>query len=284
MKKIFIVLLGISLILFGCSNEETTKTETIETAVVFGSSLTDIINKSNINVVGTTTDSFDNGIIEEVEDIGGLVNPNMELIVELDPDVVVISGRHPKYESIKDLLDSANIKVMMMEYNSFDEYKETIDEIATVTNDSDYYDEMVSEVEEEVNEYIEKASKFDSAKALVVRSSTTSFSVVDNTYFSNEIIENMNIINIANINDKISADLSVEYILEEDPEYIFIIQMGDETSLQGYNEYLLANQSWSNLSAVKSDNVYYLPKELFHLKPNEKWSEAYEYIYEILQQ
>lgn len=284
MKKILVVLLGLTLVLFGCSSEKKTTKDTIETAVVFGSSLTDIINKSNINVIGTTTDSFDNGIIEDVEDIGGLITPNMEQVVELNPDVVIIYGKHPKYESIKELLETANITVMNLEYNSFDEYKEVITKVADLTNDDSYYGKMVGEVEAEINDYIVKATNFDSTKALVVRSSTSSFSVINNTYFSNEIIENMNIVNIANINDKINADLSVEYILEEDPEYIFIIQMGDETSLQGYNEYILANGSWSNLSAVKSGNVYYLPKELFHLKPNEKWSEAYEYIYEILQQ
>ncbi len=284
MKRFIILLFVIPLVLLGCSSEETSTNKKIETAVVFGSSLAEIIDESKINVIGTTTDAFENDIISGVENIGELMNPNMELIVDLNPDIVVLSSNHPKYESISTLLESANVDILTIDYNSFDEYKDAIKEISTLTDDENYFNKMVDNAQSAVDKYIEKSSDLSSKKALVLRSSASSFNTIDNAYFSNEIIENMNIENIANVNDKISADLSIEYILEENPDYIFIIQMGDEDSMLGYENYLAENSTWSNLSAVKQGNVYFLPKELFHLKPNTKWGEAYEYIYEILQQ
>ena len=42
------------------------------------------------------------------------------------------------------------------------------------------------------------------------------------------------------------------------------------------------NPIWNNLSAIKEDKYFILPKELFHYKPNAKWGDAYEYLAKIL--
>ena len=39
---------------------------------------------------------------------------------------------------------------------------------------------------------------------------------------------------------------------------------------------------WSQLSAVKNDRVYIMDKNLYSLKPNHRWGEAYELLEEIL--
>ncbi len=42
------------------------------------------------------------------------------------------------------------------------------------------------------------------------------------------------------------------------------------------------NPLWNELDAVKNNEVYFLDKNLFNLKPNARWGEAYEVLEEIL--
>ena len=45
---------------------------------------------------------------------------------------------------------------------------------------------------------------------------------------------------------------------------------------------LLASDGWNSLSCVKNGDYTYLPKDLFHFKPNARWAQAYLYLAEIL--
>ncbi len=80
-------------------------------------------------------------------------------------------------------------------------------------------------------------------------------------------------------------NLSFEHILTCDPDYVFIVQRGDDT--EGMNELLRTqlneNPLWNSLSAVKNNRVFILDKELYGLKPNEKWGEAYMILEQILE-
>jgi iron complex transport system substrate-binding protein len=47
-------------------------------------------------------------------------------------------------------------------------------------------------------------------------------------------------------------------------------------------QFLMDNPAWSELTAVKNGRVYFMEKNLFNLKPNHRWGEAYEIMEEIL--
>ena len=88
--------------------------------------------------------------------------------------------------------------------------------------------------------------------------------------------------NIAD-NAKILLDgLSVEEIIVKDPEIIFVSTMGDEAAAVANVQKMLESDAWSQISAVKNGKVHYLPKEMFQYKPNEKWGEAYKYLYSLI--
>ncbi len=280
MKKISILLLTTLLIITGCS-KSVEKTNSTDDVVVLGTSLVDLIDKTDLNIVGVSQDALDNGIIDNVEDVGQLLTVNLELIIELNPKYVITGSKYPNYDDIVSALEDTPIEIITLDYNNFAEYKLAVKQVAELTGDNEYYDEMTKETEQSINDYIDLASEFPNRKALIVRSSETTLKVVDSSYFSSEIIENMNITNIANTNDNLALDLSIEYIVEEDPDYIFVIEMGSDDSINGFNNFTSSNPAWNSLSAVTNNNVHYLPKGLFHNKPNNRWDEAYEHIYEI---
>jgi iron complex transport system substrate-binding protein len=78
-------------------------------------------------------------------------------------------------------------------------------------------------------------------------------------------------------------DLSIEEIIQEDPDFIFVTTMGDEQkAIEALKNGIETNPAWKSLSAVENDRYIILPKELFHYKPNAKWGESYRYLAEII--
>ena len=80
----------------------------------------------------------------------------------------------------------------------------------------------------------------------------------------------------------LSDTLSIEYILQEDPDYIFFTAMGDEEASQNFVKEMLQESAWQQLTAVRQGNYAFLEKELFHFKPNGRWAEAYETLARLL--
>ena len=98
-----------------------------------------------------------------------------------------------------------------------------------------------------------------------------------------KMLEDLGAVNIANKHPSLLEELSIEEIIEEDPDYVFVTTMGDtEKAIEALKSGIERNPAWGNLSAVKNDRYIILPKELFHYKPNAKWGESYKYLAEIM--
>ena len=91
-------------------------------------------------------------------------------------------------------------------------------------------------------------------------------------------------VNIADNEESLLENLSIEQIVLQDPDYIFFIQQGDnaEGTKSNIESFISENPAWSQLTAVKEGRVYLLEKELYALKPNERWAEAFEKLERIL--
>ena len=98
------------------------------------------------------------------------------------------------------------------------------------------------------------------------------------------MLQDMGCVNIADSDDSLLENLSMEVIIQRDPDYIFVTTMGesDEAALQSVEDTLMSNPAWAQLSAVKNNRYIVLPKDLFHLMPNDRWGESYEMLADIL--
>ena len=78
--------------------------------------------------------------------------------------------------------------------------------------------------------------------------------------------------------------MSIEKIIEQDPDYIFVVLQGsDSTKAEGIlQSTLLSNPAWETLTAVKEGRYYVMDPNLYNMKPNARWGEAYEGLADIL--
>ena len=88
--------------------------------------------------------------------------------------------------------------------------------------------------------------------------------------------------NIADEAEVLLDGLSLEEILLQDPDHIFLTTMGSEQAAVSYIGELFSQDGWKDLTAVKQEQYTFLEKELFHFKPNARWAEAYELLAKLL--
>ena len=90
--------------------------------------------------------------------------------------------------------------------------------------------------------------------------------------------------NLASRHPSLLEELTLEHIVAENPDRIFVTIMGqDEAAALGALQATLGkNPAWQALDAVRNDRVYVLPKDLFHYKPNHRWGESYAFLYQTL--
>ncbi len=256
-----------------------------ESVITLGSSLTEVWLLAGGTLVGTTSDSFDReiGLNDGAANVGTYKEPNLEQILQLNPDLVVMSPDISGQRDIEQTLRDANITVMFSTLDSFEDYLVTLNNFTSLNNRQDLYETNGVAVQREIEENISKTSDLETKTGLLLRTSTSMLKALPSDNFAVKILEDMGITNIATNNEAILDDISIEAILKEDPYYIFLVVMGndEEESMAKINSYISENPAWETLTAVKEGRFIVLPKELFHNKPNNRWGEAYGYIYDI---
>ena len=101
-----------------------------------------------------------------------------------------------------------------------------------------------------------------------------------------EMLADMGCINIADSDSSLLESLSVEAVIRAQPHYIFAVTMGSDTEAakQSLNGMIREDPAWGSLDAIRQGRLYIMDKALFNLKPNQRWAEAYQKLYETLTQ
>ena len=99
-----------------------------------------------------------------------------------------------------------------------------------------------------------------------------------------EMLAAMDCVNIADSETSLLEQLSMEAILQADPDFIFVVEQSADPAVAKavLEETLYTNPAWQALTAVQQDRVYLMDSSLYNLKPNARWGEAYEKLADIL--
>ncbi len=215
--------------------------------------------------------------------VGTVKSPDLEKIAALEPDYVVLSADLSAHAQLKDSLEQMGIPCGYFRLDSFEDYRELMAQFCAVTGRADLYEENVLSVEMRIAALREKLPEAPGLSALLLRAYSTGMKAKTDDNPAGKILKDFGLENPAESNPSLLEELSIEKIILDDPDYIFVMTMGSETEAR---EYLRANvesdPAWSGLSAVKNGRYIILPQELFHYKPNDRWNDSYEYLAKII--
>lgn len=256
-------------------------------AVLF-SSFAEIWTLSGGEVAVTVGESVERGFANEdalLVDSGAGKTINEELLLSYHPDFVICSADIPAQVSAAELLNTAGISAAVFRVESFADYLRVLSVCTQITGNAEAYETYGASVKREIDELLSGAADETQAKILFIRAGSSARSTKAKTaedHFACAMLRELGTYNIAENASVLLDGLSIEEILTENPDYIFISTMGDETAAKRYMDSVLAESTWQSLDAVKAGRYAYLPKELFQFKPNARWAQAYRYLWEIL--
>ena len=235
-------------------------------------------------LIATSDDAMKiDGISEDTVSLGDMDHVSLEAIAALEPDLLIVFSTDPAQKALGEAAEGIGIKVLYTNIDDFDDYEAVMKDLTAETGRADLYKENVADVAEEIDKVIRSVP--DDAKEgtyLLLHVSATKSKVEKNDYFASEIFNNLGLVNIA-ADDSSFDDLSIEQIVTADPDYIFVVPRGDEKkAMASFDELFTGQAAWESLSAVKNGKYYLLSKDLFGLKPNDKWAETYKAAFEIL--
>lgn len=228
--------------------------------------------------------SFDLGLGEDVANLGGVKETNLEVLLAAQPDLVLASSNTAAQVDLLPTLEQAGLNVAYFMVSNFDEYLHMLDICTQITGREGCYEQYGQALEEQVEQARQRADG-SQPKVLYVRA-TGSSCKVKNSQDSvlGEMLADLDCINIADSQSSLLEQLSLEVILQEDPDFIFaVLQGSDPTDAQRtLDETLLSNPAWQSLTAVKEGRFHVMDDQLYNLKPNARWGEAYEQLAQIL--
>jgi len=218
-----------------------------------------------------------------VKIIGTVKSVNLELLLSVDPDLVILSADLAVHRQLASELSKIGIPAALFRMDSFADYASMMAQFCSVNGGDEYYKRNVTCVKENIDGIVSSVPEKEKGKTSLIMRVYSNGIKVKTDNLAEDVANDLGCVSLAQKYPSLLTDLSLETIVTEDPDYIFVLTMGDESAAMSYlDSYIESNPAFASLSAVKNGNLEILPKELFHYKPNNKWDKSYEYLAQII--
>ena len=255
-------------------------------AVLF-SSYAEIWQTAGGMVAVTVGESVTRGLVSAdtpLVDAGAGKTINTELLLSLSPDLVIASCDIPAQSRAASLLREAGVPTALFRVECFADYLRVLDIFTRITGHREAYEQYGQAQAERIDTLLSSLPEEHPSVLFLRAGSTASATKSKRTdeHFAAAMLSELGAVNVADGSPALSSGLSLEAVLLADPHAIFITTMGDEAAARAYMESLLATDAWQTLTAVREGRVYFLSKDLFQYKPNGRWADAYQALWELL--
>ena len=233
-------------------------------------------------------EDFDLELPDTVVDLGSYMKISPEALFDLEPDLIIASANTKSQVEMKETLERARVDVLYFDVNGFEDYLRMLKTCTDLTGRPDLYEENGLRIESQVEQAKAAAAAAltgrEAPRVLLIRTAASGVHVKgsDDTVLG-LMLRDLGCVNVAD-GSELLEDLSMEKIIEEDPDMIFIVIQGsdEEGAKKTLEDALLGNPAWSGLTAVEEGRLYWMDKKLYHLKPNDRWGIAYAELEKLL--
>ena len=229
--------------------------------------------------------------LEGAVNVGGAHSPSLELLLSADPDLVLASASTASHVDLLETLEAVGITVVYFNVDHFEDYLAMLDVCTQLTGRRDLYEQNGLRIQEQIQavkaEYAASAMPDAERSVLLLRASSGSVKAKGSRgTILGEMLADMGCINIADRDGSLLENLSAEAVIRAEPRHIFVVTMGSNTeaAMASLDNMMQENPAWGTLQAVREGRLHVMDKTLFNLKPNDRWGEAYQKLYETLVQ
>ena len=262
---------------------EVTLAVPVRRAVAFEGSLAEAYLTCGGALVGATEDAVTERGLSlggEVAVIGTVKQPSLELTVALEPELILLSADSAAHLKLLDALDALDVPCAYFSFDTWQEYMDMAAVLCRLTGHEELLDVQREQVQRPIEAIVSRAradARYGQRTALLLRAYSTGVRAKGSDSLAGAMLAEMGLVNIADRDGALLESLTLEQILMDDPDWIFITTMGEsrERAMDALAEALTDNPAWGALTAVREGRVVELDRQLFHYKPNARWAQAY---------
>ena len=227
---------------------------------------------------------FDLPIPAETVNLGATKDISLEKLLAAQPQLVIASCSTAEQVALEPVLSQMGLNTVYFDVDSFEDYLRMLRVCTQITGRSENYARYGEDVQAQVDAARARADG-SRPTVLYIRATGSSCKVKGSEgSVLGEMLAAMDCENIADSEESLLENLSIEAILRADPDFIFVVeQSADPDAAKAVMEKtLFSHPAWQTLTAVREGRVHVMDGNLFNLKPNSRWGEAYEQLAEIL--
>ena len=218
-------------------------------------------------------------------EVGFIYNINNEQLLSLQPDLVI--GFQGIHEELIPILERSKIPVMMLKMKTYDDVVSKIKLLGTIAGTQPTAQGMIDKMQMKIDEIVAKLP-VSSKKVVILHATAKNVTVELDNSIAGNIAKMLGIKNIAVGSKSMDSDpdiapYSLEKLVEGDADAILVVTMGNMADIEKRMKAdINSNPAWAGLRAVKTNQIFFLPSELFQLNPGIRYHEAVEYMAKIV--
>lgn len=241
-----------------------------EKVVVFDFGILDTFDRLGLDVAGVAKSStlptyLEKYSDEQYENVGSLKEPDFETLANIDPDLIIISGRQaPVYDQLMEIAPTIYLGVDTTRY--MDSFKENMGIIGEIFNKQGEVKEELEKIDDAIATLQGKANE-NGENALIILANDDKISAYGpNSRFG--MIHD--VFGIPAVDENIEAsthgmNVTFEYVLEQDPEMLYVIDRGAVVNGESSAKQIVENELVEGTKAFQNDNIFYLNPEFWYL-------------------
>ena len=240
-----------------------------EKVVVFDFGALDTLDKLNVDVAGVPQNTIPSYLekydSEEYENVGSLKEPDFEKIAEIDPDVILISGRQSDlYEQLEELAPTVYVGVDTTRY--MDSFEENVKKIGKIFSKEEEVEAELTNIEEKIDTVQEDAEESGKNGLIVLANDDkisaygpeSRFGLIHDVFGVPAVDEGIEV-------STHGQNVTFEYVVEQDPDLLYVIDRSAAIGEGSAAEQVVENDLMEDTKAMQNDDIYYLDPDYWYL-------------------
>jgi len=241
-----------------------------ENVVVFDYGILDTLDKLGIDVAGVPQGNIPSYLSDydsdNYEDVGSLKEPDFEKIAEVDPDLIIISGRQSDvYDQLKEIAPTVYLGVDTSRY--MESFKENMNKVGKIFDKQDEIDQELTKIDDSIEKLEKKAEDTDKNGLVILANEDkisaygpgSRFGLIHDVFGIQAVDKNIE----ASTHGK---NVSFEYVKEKNPDLLYVIDRGAAiTSGEPSAKEMVENDLITDTNAYQNDDITYLDPEYWYL-------------------
>ncbi|WP_164670899.1 siderophore ABC transporter substrate-binding protein [Virgibacillus doumboii] len=240
-----------------------------EKVVVFDFGTLDTLDKLGISVTGVPKGSIPSYLekyeSDEYENIGSLKEPDFDKLAQMNPDLIIISGRQSSlYDQLMEIAPTVYLGVDTTRY--MDSFKENLKTIGTIFDKQDEIDQELKSIEQSIADLKEKAAASNKNALIILANDDKISAYGPNSRFG--LIHDVFGIPAVDEGIEVSThgmNVSFEYVVEQNPDLLYVIDRGAVVGSESSAKQIVENELVKNTKAYQNDNIVYLNPDYWYL-------------------